>query len=188
MIIITVPHSFCLEHEKERHCDLLAKKSALNLINLFNDNNINYKIFLPSTLRKECDLNRDICKNTNYRIELREFIKKNFNLIKFTFDIHSFPNTESKWNLYQLIILDDFGYENNKKNQFSDYGNSLYKYCSKKGIAVVIWNGQKNSIQDEIRKLKLKNLLLEFNESNNDFTLNLISKTIIEWLKLNNFY
>jgi len=174
MIILTAPHAFCIE-KFERHCDRLAKKAAITISNTLSKNSLSSYLFLPNTLRSDCDLNRDICINNIYRKNIRKFLKENTNKILFTLDIHSFPKENTKWGMYDLVILDDDG--------FTDYSISLYKFCKEKGIKISLIAGKGNSIQDEMRFLGYKNLLLEFKESLENSEIITITDIICKWLK-----
>lgn len=182
MILLTAPHAFCLSERTQRHCDRLAKEAAKKLQKALNEKKIPSVLFLPSTPRFECDLNRDVCKNHPYRQQLREFASKNRGRISMSFDVHSFPPDERRWAPYDLVILDDAG-----SGSYAEYTISLLRHCKNRGMSATVWSGKKNSIQAELRAKRTRNLLLEFNESLDSVKLSGIASCIADWVKVEGY-
>lgn len=151
-ILLTIPHSHCIDEENEKHtCDLIALESAI----LIKKNNYNFSIINGDVSRTTCDLNRKEFRNTQFRKKIRNYINEND--IKFVVDVHSFPN-KSNPNL-ETYILDDY------KFNPTDYCIDVVNYLKKKGVKTKLIKGKNSDIEDEMRMMGFKSFLIEFNES-----------------------
>jgi hypothetical protein len=153
-VVITVPHSFCKGDETKsfHYCDLGALNAAKCLNNKINHS----RLFIADVNRRDCDLNRYQCRDREgFRVHIRDFW--NTNDVKCVLDIHSFPDTEYKWNENEIVILDDQG-----RSKFSV---SLADFLKSNYVKVALWTGVSNDIQDEAHERGLLATLIEFNET-----------------------
>lgn len=153
-ILLTTPHSFCINKENKNHtCDLLALEAAKHIK---SNNNDMIKIIKGDISRTICDLNRIECRHKLFRKKIRKYVSENNN-VEFVLDIHSFPN-KSNPNL-EIYILDDY-IDKPKK-----YSVQFVEFMSDNNVKVKLLKGIKNDIHEEMRELGLKSFLIEFNES-----------------------
>jgi len=114
-VLITVPHGFCIRHDKaERMCDTRAESCAKILAKLLKQREIEHKIISIHVPRKLVDVNRD--KPTMNPLAIKEWTRYN-NRITATImdkkvqpilfiDVHSFP--KGSFGNAQIAILDIF--------------------------------------------------------------------------------
>ncbi len=167
-IVITSPHSLCDNNIKSRECDFLAGKAAsvLNrLLHTEKESTLNSYYFSANILRKECDLNRDVCRDSDYRKYVYDFCKelKGNNIL---LDVHSFPNYYEEYNLFkkdevppEIVLLT--GPKDNYNN--ISLSKCFYTELYKNKIRVKIMKDIK--VLDILNQMNMSGILLEFNES-----------------------
>ena len=168
-IIVSSPHSLC-QNLTYRNCDTLAYLAASRLTNLLN---LSYKAnYYPSNkYRSEIDLNRDVARNTEYRINLSKDMRNSFLLI----DVHSCEPFGYDVKA-DIIILDDYPGTN--------YGKSLYETIRSKGVSVVYLLGDTiNDIVETARhQFNIPAILIEYTENINIDVIDRTNMAILEWI------
>lgn len=171
MIIITAPHSLCEDNDIESHeCDVITGDMAQRLYDKLIENGINAKLFLSTERRVKCDLNRIVCRNTQYRNNVRKYMEMN---PVFLFDIHSFPYNYKHLSMY---ILDDYTIKPKK------YSVNLLDFLVKNNIDVKLYQGIHNDIEDEARSMGIDSVLIEFNENLTIYERNYIIDKLYDWI------
>jgi hypothetical protein len=195
-VILTTPHEVCAE-PKDHNCDLYANKLAKNLSDNLNKNNI-MTLFHGNINRQTLDLNRVASYYSDFRYELRSKVYDIINnadskvmTILYVLDCHSFPAKNKRYapsfpnlridnpeaaiifsNCSFLLIVEELS------DTFRDNGIISTKFWS---------NG--NSIIDEFDRIyeKYHNIiivpiLIEVREDLTDEKINLISKSVDQWI------
>lgn len=179
-IILTSPHSKCDRLYlllKEHWCDYIAEE-MLDLLNeSLNDKSNDTIITRKSdTLRPICDLNRNRCWNTSYRMKLRQLFESINPKKSLLFDIHSYPSNSDYGEFDFVIIIQD------KYKYLYDLIKSLVKSLNKQNINVGVLKGGENSIVIEALSYDIPSFLFEFNES---YTYNkLIVNEMGRWISI----
>jgi len=169
MILVTVPHSVCLEDEKM--CDtgaIIAAKAIIKNLSTPSE------LLLSEQNRTERDDNRPWGKETAFQRNLMAFLRSG--KTDLVIDVHSFPRGAFKENNgVKLVVLDPLSH-------FDDTAKNLYKYLEKSGLAVQYIEGsQVNYIVTQSRKFKIKAVLLEFRRDLSRKTVNLYSEYIAKF-------
>ncbi|MEM3857938.1 MAG: hypothetical protein QW478_00885 [Candidatus Micrarchaeaceae archaeon] len=165
-IIITAPHSYCVNKSK-RDCDILAEEAARYL---FKISKFNTYLILSNELREYLDNNRVQGRKGKFRKDLYNIMISNH--ILFLLDIHSFDE-----NYYEgdVAILDNIPGTN--------YGHNLFQYLRSKKIYVKYFYGSLiNDIVKQARFLHIDSILIEFNENLRPKYLEYICDQIMQWL------
>lgn len=191
-IILTVPHSYCLQHTNYRICDKRSLESADILSNKLKNKNPNIKIILypnEEMLRSECDMNRPTCRDTHYRENLDNLINtilSRGDSISWILDMHSFPYYSSwyTWyrkNDYKIVFL--YLLQSPFK-EYKIFHNNLQSYREIGFIEGSLYN---DIILTSIQK-GIKSILIESLEDHELFPNNEIDKyfDIIGEIILNN--
>lgn len=173
-MIITVPHGLCSPSHTEKYhmCDLSARSMAVDIYNNV-PRGINKLILVPSVTREVEDQNRRRSRETTYRSELRTVMENSSGTGKYKWlvDVHSFPPTSSKLDMY---VLED-------AENFSDYALDFVEHMKKNGINASVFHGADNDIHVESRIYGLKSFLVEFNEGNGEKKRKEIVKSMLKW-------
>jgi hypothetical protein len=182
-ILLTVPHSKCLG-KKDHICDYLAEKAAKSL-----HSKLEFSILILSDVNRTfIDYNRKKSKNTKWRENIRKIIlSKN---IDFLIDVHSFPpssesfgffkkDNETYSSLPEIVLLDSYYDE-----KFLDRSTSVEfnKYLLKNNIKSKLIVGGDNDITLDGRRLNIKSILIEYNESLTSQRLDYINNIIIKYI------
>ncbi len=178
MIFLTVPHATCPQSnlyntEFIHPCDKLALKSAKILKKIGGDD---VQIFEGDIPRTTQDLNRERSRTTSYRKNLTESMKEQ--MPSYVLDIHSYPDSKtiSFPKGSEIILLDNNAFE------AEYYSMKLLNSLEADGIIAKLRKGAKtNDIQKEARNLKLRSILIEFNESLSEERLKYIARSIVDW-------
>ena len=109
-VIITVPHSECID-QYENVCDQSSLCRAKQIEGILKSKNYNVIFLRPDIHRINCDLNREVCKNTPYIQNFKRILQENPESIHF--DVHSYPFTES----FKQTINNGIVILTNKKNE-----------------------------------------------------------------------
>jgi|SRR5579871_5412994 len=172
-VVLTVPHSICLDDNKSHFCDSSAYKNAYNLHNIIRELSPDTKtqLFKSDTYRKICDENRAKCRDKPFR----QLIDKNIDSNTVLLDIHSFPKYGFGSIDHDVVLLYLYSLDSNTYN--------LMKHLQQKGVTVGSFKGTiDNDILYTTRKKVKYNLLIEFNESLSLEEANVICCIIAEWL------
>ncbi len=181
-VFLTVPHENCPEENFDKHpCDIFAKEASECLYNAQIEKTevTILKPFIPTnTPRTVCDLNRKWCRKNKYRQEVANFVSNNDN-VQFVLDVHSYPGNIEEWGEYSLVVIDD------KIPNLEDYTLDFVDFMGKANIKILPQHGNGNDIHVQMRELKKKSMLLEFNEElkKDQDELNKICRTIAFWFK-----
>jgi hypothetical protein len=200
-ILITAPHARCPSNPKGHECDFAALKGAKLIYKENKKNGYDSILEIPKkgAYRRECDLNRIECRNSEYRKRLTRDLKYN---ISYVIDVHSYPPDYKGFNRngknVELSILDQ-GTVDNGKRIYTDNNRFLYsKLLSHNIKASLIYGsseltGKHEETNDIIDQFSIENdipgSLIEFNENLlNDiprftYICKVIVKSIAEWLK-----
>ena len=175
MILITVPHSTCIDDKNnDNHlCDNKALECAILLSSLLFDRST---LIISDINRSFCDLNRDPNRSP-YCYSASHFFKQFFNEIdsnkyKILLDIHSFPNyTDPNLSFYLL------GYNHRITN---DYNKKLFYTLKKENKSIGFKEGAPDNflMKYAIEEKGIFAIIIEFNESIHKSILNSIIKTI----------
>lgn len=202
LIILTVPHSKCIENLNVHVCDFGALKCA-KIISEKLSGDQNETIILEANINRTIlDLNRIKSFNSDYRTKLRSTVIdkikenekldiKNKNRIIYIIDCHSFPDKTNDFSNVRIknpdvAILMASCYQLNYAEEMTDILHEL-------GISATKHLGNGNDIIEEFysvnQKLKfgyntiIIPLLLEFNEGLSDNKIKIIGTGIGEWIE-----
>lgn len=105
-VVISVPHALCVESRRtvENPCDDVAAPFAKKLQSELRMRGVISTLLLSSIERKQCDLNRVQCRNTEYRQRLTELMETPV----FVLDVHSFPAVTSQGRYHAYILLEEW--------------------------------------------------------------------------------
>lgn len=159
IIVLTAPHSFCL-NTRVRTCDLLSRPASLAIYKQLTSLGIPTVLFLPSTPREFCDLNRYWCRGLFYRRLITNFLTTNRDYIGALFDIHSFPANTPTYNQGNVTLL----YDVTRKDLLLN--NILIKKFDDYHVKVKSLEGSyMNDIVLESTSYDIPSILIEFKES-----------------------
>lgn len=162
-VLLTVPHAGCFD-QPQRHCDLLARKAALNLQQMIPGS----RIIIGETYRPHLDLNRDEALDDSFRLNIRQQTPS------LLLDIHSFPRDDG-FNSYDLVIIDE--------DPVTDYSRDLYRHLVKHlPYNVGYFSGEGNSIVREARQRGIPAILIEYGEFLISSDLTTINQVIGNWV------
>lgn len=176
-VIVTAPHSLCVDDIEERHCDRVAYFAASNLVSMFS--NIYSMSFFPSnTLRSDIDLNRFPSRETSYRQSILSNLLNSQNA-DLVLDVHSFPRggfSGTGEEDSEITILDE--------TPGTWYGKLLYEILSQKGIDVSYLLGDRNDIVTLAREYGIPAILIEYSELLNSERIKEINLAIGYYIEL----
>lgn len=172
-VVLSVPHAVCVQGRRtvQYPCDSASAPFASLLHRGMSSARIASQLLLPSISRITCDLNRKVCRDTEYRGRLRAAITPTTLLI----DVHSFPADSQHGNLHGYVLDDD--------SPPAWYSSSLVSYIKEySSYNFSLFRGRGNDIMDEARDLGVSAFLLEINEnlSSTDYTA--LANLIVNWL------
>lgn len=162
-VIMTIPHARCIDDPyflSEHYCDITALSNAERFAEILRGRGI-IVIFLPGdTLRPNCDLNRDRCRETPYRKMVRSFMREYPDASEW--DIHSKPHGgPRRSDKNEVYLLDD-----------TPVGSPQWEKSQKVVDALLaaeidadLYKGEKNSIINDGVEAGLPSFLVEFDES-----------------------
>jgi hypothetical protein len=164
-VILTVPHFKCQfplgQKTKlnyiDHNCDTFSGICAIKISRLLFNLNIKNKLFFGDINRRECDLNREESKFTDFHKRLDNEIKKRQSQFSklIVLDIHSGNFKED----IRLLIL--------KQKNFCENGLRLLNLIHNYTNARIYLGGKANYICEKLSNENIPCLLLEFNESYN---------------------
>lgn len=157
MVDITAPHAFCDESNPERNCDRVARAAADALHQALIQRGITSHEMSAHTLRSDCDLNRDVCYNHPFRIQVRNHVESDPG-VRVLIDVHSFPPQDPSWGSLEVVVLDDYS------TRMRSLAAGIYTALVDGGADVIQAQGVTNSIQDEFNRGGIQSTLIEFNE------------------------
>lgn len=179
IIIITVPHGFCLARTANcdvRTCDLRAQEAAQLLYNKLIAKNNYPTLFLSNIERSEHDLNRPWSRDVHWRQELKKTLNKFRNLgddkIIILVDMHSFVNSIRRPDLHPEETFENkkIGVLDFKKNLITD--NLISQLGEKLGQENIVFvaGSEVNDIQLTSREFANYSFLIENNEDSKIYT------------------
>jgi hypothetical protein len=150
MILITAPHSYCIDEDK-RDCDRISKIAAEIL-----SKELRMKAIFSTELRSTMDYNREASKDTKFQKEIDNYIETNNP--KLNIDVHSFPN-DPPIDFYIIV------------NYMNDYLTKLFDNMTNNGLDFKILQGSSkkdnqpsNFILDKMFLKGIPAFIIEFNE------------------------
>jgi len=172
-MIVTVPHGLCKEnYNKKNHlCDLVAKSSGEYIYEGLKKGGIDVVLLIPEVTREAIDMNREISRNTKFRMEVNEAMKDKLIL----WDIHSYPAMKDPPFTNDVYILDNL---KNPKN----YSVDLCKRFKDEGFKCEIYVGKNNDITNLAREKGLISLLLEICEDLEKEEREKICSVFVDWV------
>ena len=156
-VVLTVPHGTCPDEGDVaggHPCDWIAERSAQMI---YQNLGSAAELFVAKDVpRRVCDLNRLWCRDHPWRERVREAVRAS----TFVLDVHSYPPGVGGWSDFEIVLLDDA-----QEPAFPlPYVADLSRYLAGKGVLVSIGRGGGNDIQDEMRAMGARSVLIEFNE------------------------
>lgn len=178
IVIITVPHSTCLNwaFNSGHFCDPKALQAAKAIDNCLKNYRIHVEFFPDKNIGEEMmhrsiyDENR---KNTGamesrVRKRLKDYIEKNRANIKFAIDVHSYPPEDKNItkDLDMYVLDTDYGDEGEKPyyvQKTDEFIREVRK--TSEGIKIDVYEGAKENYLEELfRNAGIQSFLLEVNE------------------------
>lgn len=178
IVIITVPHSECLDREdlifKIRTCDYRAEQAAKILYHQLIQNGIKSEILIGDITRIKIDLNRKESRNTQFRTQLaskiKQYISEDYDV--FVIDMHSFPSNDF------CIYFISFP-------QVSQFAH-LAAQKLERFTTIPIYKGQNNDIIEQAYDLGATSILIEVNEDKNKLSDKLLTTILANFSRLFN--
>lgn len=182
-VIITVPHAVC-EDSEGRTCDTRAYGSGLLVESILEDqnfkqvHNLSYdtSIVFNDTLRRITDGNRYASRNTKFRRQIRNLLKRDLSKshLQWIIDVHSFPNTPDSFGTMPdgtvpkfVILSPPEHYQIYKK--FEEMITFDFPKIKSNYVRVLLAS-DKNDIMEEGRDYHTSGILIEFNEDTDYLT------------------
>lgn len=152
-IIVYAPHVCIVSQSMDSGCDFHSKMYA----EIFS-NTLNGKLITSQITREECDNNRNNCRSTSSRTQLRDSISNN----TFVLEIHTFDSQVSSWRRYhstepEVVILAMGNWRDSQRIANLLRGNGI--------DAIVLQGGDVNDIQREVKELDEDGMLIELSQT-----------------------
>lgn len=170
-LIVTVPHK-CIYGADDPGCDENADVFGTRLAHLLKAD-----LLIGDTLRKQCDLNRSVCRNEPMRKKLTNMLlagsQQHILLDVHTFEHKKFPGLLGSDNDAWFVVMG---------GKYTHIPHTLYKRMVAAGCNVAFSQDDVNDIVDQANILGIPAALLEIRDDLPLKYLNGIAKVIRAWM------
>ena len=167
-ILIVAPHSYCLDEQKQRHCDRRALKEANKLDAVARGAGYDVELIVSDMLRKTHDYNRKESYDTPWRQKIRDYIEGHADKPIIIYEVHSFPPVGTEFadgSQMAFLAIDEYYDQTKYLMEYIRHTTNIIVHSHINGTR------QSNLMVDTSKYGNIKaHYLLEFNEDDGILT------------------